>query len=88
MMINGEIIIIMIINNAIYCSNKNYYSDNYCLLYWLTKETLQTFFANGSTRNVEIWYLLNWNEWIIAAMLFASSIFLVYDWRFIWLNSI
>ena len=49
-------------------------------MYWLTKETLQTFFANGC--NVEIWYVLYWNKWIIATMLFASSIILVYDWRF------
>ena len=51
-------------------------------IYWLTKETLQTFFANGSNRNVEIWYLLYSNKWIIATMLFASSIIVVYDWRF------
>ena len=43
-------------------------------IYWLTKETLHTFFANGSYRNVESWYLLYWNKWIIATMLFASSI--------------
>ena len=49
---------------------------------WYTKETLQTFFANGSNRNVEMWYLLYLNKWIIATMLFASSIIVVYDWRF------
>ena len=42
-------------------------------IYWLTKETLHTFFANGSNRNVER-YLLYWNKWIIATVLFASSI--------------
>ena len=40
------------------------------------------FFANGSNRNIESWYLLYWNNWIIATMLFASSIILVYDWLF------
>ena len=52
------------------------------LIYWLTKETLQTFFANGSNRNVENWYLLYSNKWIIATKLFASSIIVVYDWPF------
>ena len=51
-------------------------------IYWLTKETLQTFFANGSNRNVEMGYLLFSNKWITATMLFASSIIVVYDWRF------
>ena len=51
-------------------------------IYWMTKETLQIFFANGSNRNVEIWYLLYSNKWIMATMLFASSIIVVYDWRF------
>ena len=32
------------------CSSRKQY------IYWLTKETLQTFFVNGSNRNVEIWY--------------------------------
>ena len=41
-------------------------------IYWLTKETLQTFFANGSNRNIEIWYFLYSNKWIIATMLFAK----------------
>ena len=48
-------------------------------IYWLTKETLYTFFANGSNRNVEIWYLLHSNKWVIAKMLFASSINVIYD---------
>ena len=51
-------------------------------IYWLTKETLQTFFVNGSNRNVEMEYLLYSNKSIIATMLFASSIIAVYDWRF------
>ena len=51
-------------------------------IYWLTKEMPQTFFASSSNRNVEIWYLLYSDKWIIAVMLFASSIILVYDWRF------
>ena len=56
-------------------------------IYWLTKETLQTFFANGSNRNIEKEYLLYSNKWIIATMLFASSIIVVYDWRFMrWRN--
>ena len=57
------------------------------LIYWLTKETLQTFFSNCSNKNVEIWYLLYSNKWIIATMLFASSIVVVCDWRFMqWRN--
>ena len=51
-------------------------------IYWLTKDTLQIFFANGTNRNVEMGYLLYSNKWIIATMLFASSIIVVYDWRF------
>ena len=51
-------------------------------VHWLTKETLHTFFTNGSNRNVEIWYLLCSNRCIIATMLFDSSIIVVFDWRF------
>ena len=51
-------------------------------IYWLTKETLQTFFAEGSNRNIEIWYLLYSNKWITATMLFVSSIVVVCDWSF------
>ena len=46
---------------------------NAVIIYWLTKETLQAFFANGSNRNVEMGYLLYLNKWIIATKLFASS---------------
>ena len=51
-------------------------------IYWLTKETLHTFLANGSNRNVEIWYLLYSIKRIIATMLFANSIIVVFDWCF------
>ena len=75
-------------NELIYCVYQNEAASAYVslyfaiFLYWLTKETLQTFFANGSNRNVEMGYLLYSNKWIIATMLFASSIIVVYDWRF------
>ena len=49
---------------------------------WYTdwqKKRYRLFFANGSNRNVEMWYLLYLNKWIIATMLFASSIIVVYD---------
>ena len=46
------------------------------------KKTLQIFFANGSNWNVEMGYLLYSNKRIIVTMLFASSIIVVYDWRF------
>ena len=47
-------------------------------IYWLTKEMLQTFFANGSNRNVEMGYFLYSNKWIIATTLFASSIIVLH----------
>ena len=40
-------------------SEPEFYGD---LVYWLTKETLQTFFANGSNRNAENLYLLYSNK--------------------------
>ena len=45
------------------------------------KKRYRLMFANGSNRNVEIWYLLNSNKWITATMLFAGSIIVVFDWR-------
>ena len=60
-------------------------------IYWLLKRyrlSLPTVltetwkFDIGSNRNVEIWYWLNSNKWIIATMLFANSIIVVYDRRF------
>ena len=48
-------------------------------IYWLTKETLRTFFANSSNRNIEIWYLLYSNKWINATVLFAIIVTVVYD---------
>ena len=59
----------------------------YTYIYWLTKETLQIFFANGSNRGVDMGYLLYSNKGITATMLFASNIIVVYDWGFMrWRN--
>ena len=63
------------------------YQNEYIYIYWLTKETLQTFCTNGSSRKVALGYLLYSNKWIIATMLLASSIIVVCDWRFMrWLH--
>ena len=48
-------------------------------LYWLTKETLHTFFANSLIGNIEIWYLLHSDKWLNATALFATIIIVVYD---------
>ena len=61
---------------------KTYTNYSVMNIYWLRKETLQTFCADCSNRNVALEYLLYSNKWIIATMLFASSIIVVYDWRF------
>ena len=57
-------------------------------LSWLAKETLQTFSANGSNRNVEIWYLLYSNKWIIATKLFASSIIVFFFFFFFFYDAL
>ena len=45
------------------CNESEHKSNSFIIylakkIYWPTKEMLQTFFANGSNRNVEIEYLL------------------------------
>ena len=47
-------------------------------IYWLTKETLHTSFANSSNKTIEIWYLLYSTRWVNATVLFATTIIAVH----------
>ena len=53
---------------------------SYIYIYWLTKETLSTFFANTSNRTIKIKYLLYSNiKWFNATVLLATIIIVIYD---------